>query len=113
MFKSFSKLILSLSDVSDKENILRVINQLQTNILASLNTLTSKIQNDSEVLTNIELTIGTNIINHKLNRRLAGWKVIRQRGSANIHDAQDANKSDRLTLHLVSSADVTVDLEVF
>jgi len=100
--------------MSEDSSILRVINQLQSNISESLDPLTSNIQNDSIVLTNISLQTGsTNIINHKLNRKITGWKVIRQRSAASIYDAQDTNGSPQLTLHLIASANVIIDLEVF
>lgn len=113
-FKQFKKLFIAVSDLTDPDNLLRIINQLQTNIENSITPLANKTQNDSSILTNIQLKSGqTNIVNHTLNRDLVGWKVIRQRSQANTWDSQDANKSPNLTLLLHTSADVTVDLEVF
>ena len=66
------------------------------------------------LLTGIVLTTGvTNNINHKLQRKLQGWNIVRQRASASIYDTQDANTTPDLTLQLITSADVTVDIEVF
>ena len=100
--------------MSSPDNLYRIINQLQSNIEISLATLTNNIQNDSTHLTNISLIAGqTNIINHKLDRQLSGWKIVRQRSLADIYDDQDNNLSPNLTLHLLTSNDVIVDLEVF
>jgi hypothetical protein len=113
-FKRFKKLFLSLADFSDPANLLRVINSLQGNIEESLTTLLNKSQNDSNIVTGVKLVAGqNNVINHSLDRNLTGWKVVRQRGQADIWDTQDSNPSTNLTLWLHASANVTVDLEVF
>lgn len=65
------------------------------------------------VLKNISLVTGTNVINHKLGRVLQGWKPTRIRASATMYDTQDTNQTPQLTLVLVASAPVVVDLEVF
>lgn len=65
------------------------------------------------VLENILLVMGSNVINHKLGRKLQGWKVVRQRSAASLYDTQDSNLSPDLTLVLVSDANVSVNLEVF
>jgi hypothetical protein len=70
-------------------------------------------QNDSNILKNVSLSKGTNTINHKLGQTLQGWKVVRQRASASIYDNQDSNTMPALTLILVSSDPVVVDIEVF
>ena len=113
MFKAFKKLFITKNDIEESTDLLRIINQLQSNIETSLAPLTSNIQNDSTLLTNISLTTGLNKINHLLNRQLSGWKIIRQRGAASIYDTQDSNLSPQLTLWLNTSANVIVDIEVF
>lgn len=68
----------------------------------------------SLLLKNVTLLTGTtNTINHLLGRVLQGWKIIRQRAAASIYDTQDLNASPQLTLTLITSANVVVDLEVF
>ena len=111
-FKKFSKLILdSNSDIPS--SIVRVINQLQSNIENVIQPLSSKTQNDSIIISNISLTSGTNVISHKLGKPLSGWKIVRNRAAATFYDIQDSNKSPELTLLLVSSSVAIVDLEVF
>jgi len=65
------------------------------------------------VLKNVELSTGSNIINHKLGRKLQGWTMVRVRASATFYDTQDVNPNPELTLFLTSSANVTVDIYVF
>lgn len=69
--------------------------------------------NNSLLLKNVVLASGTNVINHRLGRKLQGWVIVRKRGPAAIYDNQDGNQIPELTLVLVSDAAVTVDLEVF
>lgn len=65
------------------------------------------------LLKNVSLIAGTTVVNHLLGRALQGWKLTRQRAAASIYDQQDTNPTPQLTLVLVSSAPVVVDLEVF
>lgn len=78
-----------------------------------LNPIVANPANNSIILKNVQLAIGTNTINHKLGRNLQGWFIVRKRGSADIYDTQDSNQMPNLTLTLVSDAIVTVDLAVF
>jgi hypothetical protein len=78
-----------------------------------LNPFLSNPANNSLILENVSLAAGANVVNHKLGRKLSGWKTTRVRASATIYDTQDSNQTPQLTLQLVSSADVVVDLEVF
>jgi hypothetical protein len=65
------------------------------------------------ILKNVQLNIGSNVINHRLGQPLAGWFVTRKKAAADIYDTQDTNPTPALTLTLVSDAVVTVDLYVF
>lgn len=80
----------------------------------ALNPLLRNAALQSLILPNIQLVIGPNVINHKLGRKLQGWKIVRKRGPAtDIYDQQDNNASPALTLALNSNAIVNVDIEVF
>lgn len=59
------------------------------------------------------LRAGTNSINHKLGRKLVGWIVTRIGAISTIYDTQTANKTPELTLELVCSNPVTVDIYCF
>ncbi len=67
----------------------------------------------SVILSNVSLINGTTVVNHMLGRKLQGWKIVRIRALATVYDTQDSNPHPSLTLTLVSSAAVSVDLEVF
>jgi hypothetical protein len=86
---------------------------LQNVWTAILNPLLGTPQINTTLLKNIDLSVGTNQINHKLGRKLQGWYIVRQRADANIYDNQDNNQNPELTLTLISSNQVSVDLVVF
>lgn len=86
---------------------------LQNSWASQLNPLLDNPSLKSIILENIVLTSGTNVVNHKLGRKLQGWRIVRQRSAASVYDNQDANQQPALTLVLVSSANVSVNLEVF
>ena len=86
---------------------------MQNRWASILNPVLSNPSIDSSILKNVSLNTGANNINHLLGRKLQGWKIVRQRAAANIYDMQDDNQMPDLTLILVSSAPVVVDLEVF
>lgn len=86
---------------------------MQTRWSALLNPLLSNPSLQSITLPNIALINGTTQVNHMLGRKLQGWKIVRQRAAASIYDAQDGNIMPALTLTLISSAAVVVDIEVF
>lgn len=65
------------------------------------------------LLKNIALTSGANVVSHKLGRKLQGWIITRIRAAQTVYDTQDSNQIPELTLNLVASGDVTVDLLVF
>ena len=91
----------------------REVNQLQSNILSYLNTLGQNALLSGTILQKQSLSSGSNTINHKLNKPLQGWFIIRQRSAASIYDDQDNNPTPNRTLILISSADVIVDIFVF
>lgn len=86
---------------------------VQQNLTRTLNPIFNTNTLGGNILSNITLISGSNIINHKLGRTLSGWQIIRQRAAASIFDTQDTNKTPALTLTLTSSAPVVVDLYVF
>lgn len=91
----------------------RLINQLQQNFAQALEPLLSNPITQGVLLTSVKLTSGANQVQHGLGRAPQGWIPVRVRGSATLYDEQDTNSTPSLTLSLVTSADVTVDLYVF
>jgi hypothetical protein len=90
----------------------RVTNQIQDNITKVVNPLTNIPLNSGSLLQSVSLVSGVNSVNHKLGRALVGWFIVRQRAAASVYDTQDTNLTPTLTLILVSSANVVVDLFV-
>lgn len=86
---------------------------LQSNWSALLDPILGRKQNQSNVLSDVELINGQAIVNHKLGRKLAGWKIILQDAKASIYDKQATNQTPELTLVLISDAATTVSIEVF
>lgn len=86
---------------------------MQNSWSSKLNPLIANPMNSVSILKNVVLAIGSNTINHKLGKKLTGWQIVRQRASATIYDNQDNNQSPALTLVLISSGAVTIDLAVF
>ena len=91
----------------------RIINMVQDNIANVLEPLSSNPLMSGLILTSVVLKTGSNTVNHKLGRKLRGWFIVRQRSAASIYDNQDSNTLNAVSLILVSSANVTVDLYVF
>lgn len=80
---------------------------------AILNPIIKNPMNQMSILKSISLVTGTNVINHKLGRPLQGWIPTRVRAAATFYDQQDTNETPDLTLILVSSGNVVIDLSVF
>lgn len=86
---------------------------LQTAWATQLNPVLALPQSKGVILTRVSLQIGDNVIDHRLDRNLQGWQLIRVRAAATIYDKQDTNQLKSRTLVLNSSAAVVVDLFVF
>lgn len=65
------------------------------------------------MLSNVSLSNGTTIVNHKLGRKLIGWFVVGINAAATIYDNQASNQTPQLTLSLTSNASCQVNLWVF
>jgi hypothetical protein len=89
------------------------LDMMQTQWAQELNPIIANPMTNPLILKNISLVAGTNVINHRLGRNLQGWNSTRVRAAATIHDEQDTNQTPQLTLILVASAPVVVDLAVF
>ena len=63
-----------------------------------------------QLIKDVVLSIGDNIVNHRLGRMQQGWRIVDIDGAAVIYRSKALNS---LTLTLNSDAVVTVSLEVF
>ncbi len=88
---------------------------MQNSWAAVINPIINNPSNQAIILKQVVLLAASNpnVVNHRLGRNLQGWRLVRVRSQATIWDSQDSNQTPNLTLNLKTSADVTVDLEVF
>lgn len=91
----------------------RILSMLQTRWASIIDPFLANPALDSIILPSVRLAVGTNVISHRLGRKLQGWSIVRQRSAASVYDTQDASTMPELTLTLVSSAAVVVDILVF
>lgn len=93
--------------------------QLDLNMMANrwatiLDPIVANPLSKAVILKNVELAAGSNIINHKLGRKLQGYYITRMRDAfAQIYDTQDDNSMPELTLLLNSSINIVVDMVVY
>lgn len=87
---------------------------MQTNWAAQLDPLLAIPMNSGGLLKSVKLLPGLNTINHLLGKKLTGYYITRMRNAwSNIYDTQDQNQTPTLTLTLVASGPVVVDVWVF
>lgn len=91
------------------QSIDSVFTQMQNAWGQILNKVVYRPQNNSLLIPNVDLIVGTTTIQHGLGYPLSGWLIIRINGAATVYDS-NANST---SLSLVSDAAVTVTLEVF
>lgn len=82
----------------------------QTNWASQINPILNNPLVNGQLLKNIEIVAGSNVINHLLSRQMQGYFVTNANAAATIYRSQPFNTQ---TLTLVSSAPVTIDLWVF
>lgn len=92
---------------------IRELSMMQSNWGAQLNPVLSNPITNGLVLTGVNLSVGANVVNHKLSRKLQGWIIIGINAASTIYDTQASNQSPQLTLNLNSSANCIVNLYVF
>jgi hypothetical protein len=83
---------------------------MQTRWASLIEPVLSQPFNNGVLLQEVELSTGTNKINHKLGRKPQGWVVVDQNAAATVYRSAPFNA---LTLTLTASAGVTVSLHVF
>lgn len=83
---------------------------MQTKWKSLLDPLLANPLNSVNILENISLINGVNVINHLLGKMQQGWFLTDLQGAASIYRSAPFNSS---TLILTSSAAVTVNIGVF
>lgn len=89
------------------------LSKVQNNVEVALQPLIASPIINGNLLTKVELTIGTTEVDHKLGRDLRGWIVVGQSDLASIWDSQATNVRSARTLILNSDADTVISLWVF
>lgn len=82
---------------------------MQNKWASELNPVLNSPLSQGNILKDITLAVGTNVINHKLGKKMQGWYVIDKNANANIYRSAPLNN---LTLTLTSDAIVTIALAV-
>lgn len=83
---------------------------MQTKWASIINPLLSKPMLQGQNLENVTLVTGTNIINHKLGRKLQGWTITDIDAAVTVYRSAPMND---LTLTLTSSGNATANIWVF
>ena len=86
---------------------------VQDAVEQSLRTLTDIAFIDGRLIEDEELASGDNIIDHKLNRNLRGYIIVKTTASIDVYDKQTTNATPTKTLVLNSSAAATASIWVF
>jgi hypothetical protein len=86
------------------------LTMMQTRWASLIEPVLSQPFNNGVLLQEVELSTGTNKINHKLGRKPQGWVVVDRNTAATVYRSAPFNA---LTLTLTASAGVTVSLHVF
>lgn len=89
------------------------LNLMQTQWATQINPLLKSPIANGQQLNSVSLINGTTVVNHMLGRALQGYIVVGSNAAATIHDTQASNQTPQLTLVLVSSAAVNVNLWVY
>lgn len=89
------------------------INRLQDNVADGFNPVLNSPILDSVIVSNVVLSVGDNVVNHKLGRPPLGWIIIRKRAAGNFYDKQDTNTIPNRTIVINSDSAVTVDFYFF
>lgn len=95
---------------TDREDV----KQLQDAAAATLQNIVNKEILDGRLIEDIALVSGSvQTVEHKLNRELKGYIVVKKSANATVWDSQGSNDLSAKTLHLNVSSNVTVSLWVF
>ena len=86
------------------------LDMMQTKWKSILDPLIANILNSENILKDVKLSVGDNVINHLLGRKMQGWEILDIDGASVIYRSAPLNAT---TLTLNSSAAVTVSLGVF
>lgn len=92
----------------------RIVNQIQSNLINAINDLRMNVLVGGNLLKDISLIVGGNVIPHGLARPLTGWSIGRMKSVfSQLYDTQDTGADPSTYLYLNSSAAVVVNIYVY
>lgn len=109
-FNFKKQLLATNSSIGD---IVRLFNSVVNNLNDIFSQQANTVQNNSVLIQNVQLHVGSNQILHTLGRTLTGWQITRSRTMAIVCDDQDNQALPQQYLTLVSGSEVLVDIVVF
>jgi len=87
---------------------------LQANVARVLDDITSKVFIDGFLLESVSIGTSETLIEHKLNRKVRGWYIVRKNGLGDIYDNIDNTTSDLTRyLPLISSVALVASIVIF
>lgn len=89
------------------------LNRLMDYLDLALNPVLSADVLDFNIVKNVSLTVGDNVVDHRLGRAPIGWFIVRKRGAGNFYDKQDSNALAAKNCIINSDSIVTVDIYFF
>jgi hypothetical protein len=95
----------------DKDVNSRTVNQIQDHIVQALGPLLNLPLSTSNFLEDLDLTTGSNSINHGLGRILRGWLVANRNAVVDLYE--EPSPFPKKTLVLNASTDAMISLIVF
>lgn len=89
------------------------ISRIQSNITQTFNSILNKKILDGQLLEDIDLTTSFQNIEHKLNRAVIGYIVVKRNADSRVWDNEANNTKKELFLTLKANVSVTVSLWIF
>lgn len=86
------------------------MSQMQSKWASQINPIIANPLNNIQLLKNIQLASGANVINHGLGKTQQGWLLTDIQGVASVYRSEPFNDK---TLTLIASAPATVSIGVF
>lgn len=103
---------INASGAVDLGEMGRVVTQLQANVGEALTPLQNKPILDGIMLSKLEIVSGSNLVQHKLGRKVVGYFVISQSAASQFYDNIQTNTSAS-SFSITATSPCNVNLWVF
>lgn len=91
----------------------REFNQFQSQVISSLIPVLNNPIVNGNLVQDVTVASGSNVIDHGLGRPLIGWIIVRNSASVTFYDTQSTNANPSRNLLLTASGAATISLYVF